>query len=346
HTDIAPLHPGLLRHLRRAHVIHCTDAYFAYAATARRAVRDGRRALVSSVHTQTPEYCGVYVEAMARRWLGNHALGRALLRHWRPGVRMERRMSHKLERHLGESDWVLSAEQLASRSGPSQPRHSRLRRGIDRSVFTPDARPQNAAPPLAEVPKDATVLACTGRLSHGKRVELVVDLTLALRDKGHNVHAVFAGDGPLRPRLQARLGRYGHFLGHVAQTGVAAMLRRAQLFVFPSQIEHWPNAVAEAKACGAPVLVAPCGGGRLVETDGADGIIVDGTLPAWMEAAQALLSDPARLCAVSKAGAAHVERVIPSWESVLKEDLFPVWDGAWTAVSRRDASPVGGSLNT
>src|SRR5580693_4116666 len=39
HTDLAPFHAGLWRHLGSADVIHTTDAYFAYARTAAAASR-------------------------------------------------------------------------------------------------------------------------------------------------------------------------------------------------------------------------------------------------------------------------------------------------------------------
>ena len=34
HTDLAPVHPGLLGHLKKHQVIHTTDAYFSLARTA------------------------------------------------------------------------------------------------------------------------------------------------------------------------------------------------------------------------------------------------------------------------------------------------------------------------
>src|SRR5581483_10138162 len=64
HTDLAPLHPGLLNRLWRYDVIHTTDAHFAYARTARLAARLWDTALVHSVHTETSGYTRLYSQML------------------------------------------------------------------------------------------------------------------------------------------------------------------------------------------------------------------------------------------------------------------------------------------
>ena len=43
HTDLAPIHPGVLGHLRKHQVIHTTDAYFSLAKTAQYFARWAKR---------------------------------------------------------------------------------------------------------------------------------------------------------------------------------------------------------------------------------------------------------------------------------------------------------------
>ncbi len=94
-----------------------------------------------------------------------------------------------------------------------------------------------------------------------------------------------AGDGPQRPGLEARARELGiadrvSFRGWMRRPELAAALREADLYVFPSRDEGMPNAVLEAMASGLPVvatriagseeLVAPEETGLLVPPDSPD----------------------------------------------------------------------------
>jgi glycosyltransferase involved in cell wall biosynthesis len=70
HTDLAPWHAGLARALRCYDVIHTTDAFFCYASTAVRFARARGVPLVSSIHTNTPEYARITVHKILQRRLG------------------------------------------------------------------------------------------------------------------------------------------------------------------------------------------------------------------------------------------------------------------------------------
>jgi glycosyltransferase involved in cell wall biosynthesis len=74
HTDLAPWHPRLARLLASYDVIHTTDAFFCYARTAARFARRRGVPMVSSIHTNTPEYARITTARLLER-----ALGRARL---------------------------------------------------------------------------------------------------------------------------------------------------------------------------------------------------------------------------------------------------------------------------
>jgi len=89
---------------------------------------------------------------------------------------------------------------------------------------------------------------------------------------------VIAGDGPLKASLQnlcesLDISNRVDFLGVVED--VNDLYRRASLFVFPSLLEGFPNALAEAMACGLPVVSFDCDAGPsdLIE-DGINGYLV------------------------------------------------------------------------
>ncbi|MYU18664.1 glycosyltransferase, partial [Streptomyces sp. SID8361] len=68
------------------------------------------------------------------------------------------------------------------------------------------------------------------------------------------------GDGPLRPRLEARAHAEGLpavFLGHVAErAGLAAVQASADVVLAPGPAETFGLAALEALACGSPVVVS------------------------------------------------------------------------------------------
>ena len=136
---------------------------------------------------------------------------------------------------------------------------------------------------------------------------------------------MFAGAGPELPVLRQALGPHGYFLGQVPATRVSAMLNAADLFLFPSQIEVWPNAVNEARACGVAVVVDSDGGGRIVFQSGEDGAIAARDDASWVDAAHnLLLNQDARARMAARALAISL-RDVPGWHDVLEQDLLPVW---------------------
>jgi glycosyltransferase involved in cell wall biosynthesis len=69
-----------------------------------------------------------------------------------------------------------------------------------------------------------------------------------------------------------------------------SVLRDADIFALPSQYENFANVVAEAIACGIPVIISPfCGIRSLV--DGRAGLVVNPERKALATALQALLHD-------------------------------------------------------
>ena len=77
HTDLAPWHPRLARALADYDVIHTTDAFFCYARTARRFARRHGTPIVSSIHTNTPEYARITTTKLLQRALGTGIAYRA-----------------------------------------------------------------------------------------------------------------------------------------------------------------------------------------------------------------------------------------------------------------------------
>src|SRR3970040_2198410 len=111
HTDLAPLHPGVLDALRRHQVLHSTDAYFSLARTALFLARRDKRPLVNSIHTDTPGYTRVYSTQVLRRIFGDGRLGRLVRERWRWQERLAAGKQRQLERYLQRCAWTVGAQE-------------------------------------------------------------------------------------------------------------------------------------------------------------------------------------------------------------------------------------------
>jgi glycosyltransferase involved in cell wall biosynthesis len=299
-TDLAPWHPRLARALPRYDVVHTTDAFFAYAKTARRSGRP----LVNSVHTNTPEYARLYAGRVFAR-VGLGALGLERL--------VERRMRVRLAAHQRSCAFafVSRPDELDAVRALTKGRAALLRRGIDTAFFTPAKR--------RRADDGRVVVLYAGRVNAGKNIGVLVE---AIAASGNEVHLVCAGEGAMREAILARLGPRAACPGNLDPGSLAEAYASADLFAVPSTIEEHANVVQEALASGLPVL-ATASMARAIEPGVTGLVLPPGDPRAWAEAIAALGPDPR--AAMGRAARAAAETRLPSWRDVLVEDLLPRW---------------------
>ncbi len=344
HTDLAPIHPRAVPQFRRHHILHSTDAYFSLARTAQVLSRWSRRGLVHSIHTDTPGYTRLYSNQVLRRVFGDSLFGRALRERWRWHERLGEQMQRRLEQHLRRCDWAMAPDEDALRRVGQWVRRGRfslLRRGIDREAFHPGHRDRARLEREFGIARDRLLLLCVGRVDSGKNVLTLARAARILLERGLAVHVLYAGEGNQRNEIRELLGDRVSLPGNVSQSELGWIYASADLFVFPSEIEVFPNVVLEAKASGLPVLVSAQGGSaKLVHrgsgTAAEDGVLVESSDSyVWAEHLDALLRDPPRRRALGEEARQSIGRTWPSWRQVLREDLLPVWQliarerGAW-----------------
>lgn len=332
HTDLAPFNPRLLGALRRHDVVHTTDAFFSMARTARLLTRTHRTPLVHSMHTDTPGYTAIHAEQVLRRVFGSGAAGRTVVDRWRLPERLAERMRRKLGKHLARCDWVLAAEaEPPAADSRLAGRTSVLRRGIDRQTFHPGRRDRARLAARLGISPEEPVLLFAGRLDPVKSVLTAARAARLLGDRGVRVQFVFAGRGEQAEEIRGILGERAHLLGQVSQDELAWLYASADLFVFPSQTEVWPNALVEALASGLPAMVSSAGGSaerlRGFAAGGAPvGLVVSGQDPAaWAAVIETWLVTPGLRETTAQAARQAIESRCPTWREVLAEDLLPVW---------------------
>lgn len=107
-----------------------------------------------------------------------------------------------------------------------------------------------------------------GRLVSYKRADLVVE---AFAELPHQL--LIVGDGHLEARLRARAGANVAFVGRVGDEELRDLYRRACALVYPAH-EDFGIVMAEAQACGTPVIGLDRGGARDIVEAGVTGWLV------------------------------------------------------------------------
>jgi glycosyltransferase involved in cell wall biosynthesis len=120
------------------------------------------------------------------------------------------------------------------------------------------------------------------------------------------------GDGEARGAVRAEFAAFGpriSWRGALGESGVAAALADADLFVWPAIGEAFGMALLEAQASGLPVVAGASGGVSGIVADGKTGILVPpGDPVAFAAALSSLLRDPDRRMAMGMAARVRVLR--------------------------------------
>lgn len=132
------------------------------------------------------------------------------------------------------------------------------------------------------------------------------------------------------------------FTGNVAHDEVIKFMHTADVFLHPSLSEALGISVAEAIACGLPVVATRVGGLPEVVLEGQNGLLVEpDDAPALAEAAIALLCDPGRRATMAQVARQHAETAF-SWER-LSEKLYGLYErllGMTIADTPRASAPT------
>jgi glycosyltransferase involved in cell wall biosynthesis len=133
----------------------------------------------------------------------------------------------------------------------------RWRRGVDAALFKPRDKQ------FLDLPRPIAVYV--GRLA----VEKNIDAFLEMPWEGSKL---LIGDGPERPRLQARYPQ-AVFVGYQHGEQLARHIAAADVMVFPSLTDTFGLVNLEALACGVPVAAFPVTGPIDVIEDGVTGAL-------------------------------------------------------------------------
>jgi alpha-1,6-mannosyltransferase len=139
--------------------------------------------------------------------------------------------------------------------------------GVDTATFRPQARSESERSRWLQGASDrSALLVGVGRFAIDKRWDVVLDAFARVREARPAVLVLF-GDGPERERLEARAPAGVRFAGFEQDRHkLARALASADLLVHGSPYETFGLSVAEAVACGLPIVV-PLSGGAAESAD-------------------------------------------------------------------------------
>jgi glycosyltransferase involved in cell wall biosynthesis len=209
---------------------------------------------------------------------------------------------------------VSEAERVAGVQHGVRAAYDVVPNGVDLDRFTPAAAAERAAARQAlDLPPEAPIALCVGRLDDQKGQATLIGAWSAVLRAAPDSLLVFVGDGPRRGELESLAGRGApgavRFAG--ARPDVPRWYAAADVVALSSR---WGEAMAltplEAMACGRPVVASDVAGVRESLGAGCGAIVPPGDESAFAAALLARLTDPELAAREGAAGRAHAEQAL------------------------------------
>jgi glycosyltransferase involved in cell wall biosynthesis len=194
--------------------------------------------------------------------------------------------------------------------------------------------------PLAEedaaLIRDVPCYVHVGRLDPSKNHDLLIRAAIKLRATGRDFMILCVGEGPERPRLAAEIASQGlasrglerHIVLIGARPNPFPLVRRALALILTSNFEAFALVLAEAMACGVPVISTNCAAGPPeVLENGRSGLLVPvDDAEALASAMERVATDEPLRRQLIAAGHARVEdfdvsRIARQWEMMIETAL-------------------------
>jgi colanic acid/amylovoran biosynthesis glycosyltransferase len=205
--------------------------------------------------------------------------------------------------------------------------------GVDSSFFDAPVKPVPTTPSLV----------CVGRIDVQKGHIVLVAAASQLRKSGISFKIVLAGDGPMRPLVEAAIKRAGMeqditVAGWVTGEEVKSELAAARALVLPSFAENMPVVIMEALALGRPVISTYIAGiPELVRPDTTGWLVPAGDEIALANAMRVAVEASAeRIETMGAAGRLHISEQHDARKEAAK--LLSMFEGCTSANLRTTAS--------
>jgi glycosyltransferase involved in cell wall biosynthesis len=182
-------------------------------------------------------------------------------------------MTHPITKVIAISEFV--KQQLLAAGVPGRKIVVRYL-GVDTERFVPNREAREEWATRFSIQADELILSTVSYLRPFKNPQVLVAACKELRDGNVPVHLLVAGDGEMLPDLKALAKRLGvedqvHWLGNVSDP--RTLLQASDIFLLASVGEAFGLVLAEAMACGVPVVGSRSGSLSEVVEDGRTGVL-------------------------------------------------------------------------
>lgn len=175
-------------------------------------------------------------------------------------------------------------------------------------------------------------LLSVGRLSYQKNYPVLIEAFASLATEFPEWDLSIVGEGEDRDKLEKLIAERG-LTARVFMRGVTTSVSRhyvkAHLFCLPSRWEGFPNAMAEALACGLPCVgFAECSGVRDLIVDSENGLLARGNGHSL-----ALASSLKTLMTSAEARRRMGKRAVASVRRYQPDDVMAQWERTFSEVA-------------
>lgn len=217
--------------------------------------------------------------------------------------------------------------------------------GIDVERFKPfGLKPVDLLEKLKIKKKDFIIFTAS-RLTREKGIHILIQAFGNLLNTVTNTSLLIAGVGPAKEQLEQQIKRIGienkvHLLGHIENEYLVNYYNLCDLFVYPTlRYESFGISVAEAMACGCPVVAAKSGGVSTSIDDRVNGFLYKPHKPEQLEAlCIRLLTDPRLRERIGRLARNKAERYLSSDKMI--KDVLNVFQGITTKAVRKHKNKI------
>lgn len=201
-----------------------------------------------------------------------------------------------------------TAADVANHYGPLQAPVTVIPNGVDLDVF----RPRGTTRPA----RDPAVVLFVGAYER-KGLETAIQ-ALALMRTRTRLRAVGAGPRRRFELLAERLGVADRVTLEPPRPDIGAVFAEADAFVFPTRYDPFGMVVAEALACGVPVVTSAAAGAADLIVPGEHGAVIPDARDAraFADALDAVLADRERMGATARSAVRDL-----SWDAIAQRTL-------------------------
>lgn len=152
--------------------------------------------------------------------------------------------------------------------------------GIDCNKFRPDMTERVRIRNQFHIKDNEIILLTIGTVNREKGHHLAIESLRILLKKGIAVKLMIGGDGPFKDALRKRalyfnINKNIIFCGHIPNEETPGYYNASDIFVFPTlRYESFGIVLAEAMACGKPIIASDIGSIPEVIDNGINGILI------------------------------------------------------------------------